>query len=109
MKEDKFTVMYSFKVHEGKAEDFIIAWTEMTKLIYAFEGSYGSRLHKVNDGLFIGYAQWPNKATWKNSGNKLPDAAVEFRRKLRECCLEIKTEYELESVVDLLYDKTFKQ
>ena len=57
---NKFTVIYSFDIVEGKENEFINSWTELTKLIYKFEGSYGSRLHKVNDSLFIGYAQWPS-------------------------------------------------
>ena len=57
---NKFTVIYSFDIVEGKENEFINCWTELTKLIYKFEGSYGSRLHKENDSLFIGYAQWPS-------------------------------------------------
>lgn len=105
--DNKFTVIYSFKIVEGKEKDFIIAWTELTKLIYKYEGSYGSRLHKVDQLLFIGYAQWPNKQTWKNSGNKLPETANEVRKQMRECCSEIKTEYEMDVVLDLISDKKY--
>lgn len=103
---DKFTVIYSFKVVEGKEKDFIKSWAELTKLIYEFEGSYGSRLHKVNSTLFIGYAQWPSKEVYDRSGNNLPQSANKFREQMRECCSEIKTEFELSSVVlDFLKDE----
>jgi hypothetical protein len=103
---DKFTVIYSFKVVDGKDKDFINSWAELTKLIYEFEGSYGSRLHKVNSKLFIGYAQWPSKEIYDQSGNKLPESANKFREQMRECCSEIKTEFELSSIVlDLLKDE----
>ncbi len=105
--EGKFTVVYSFKIIEAKAKDFIKAWTELTKLIYEFEGSYGSRLHKVGNTLYIGYAQWPDKNTWEKSGDKLPAAANEFRRLMRESCSEIKTEYEMDVVCDLLQEKIY--
>ena len=45
---DKFTVIYPFKVIKGKENDFINSWTALTKLIYEFAGSYDSRLHKAD-------------------------------------------------------------
>lgn len=105
--DNKFTVIYSFKIIEGKENDFINAWTELTKLIYRFCGSYGSRLHTINEQQFIGYAQWPNKETWKHSGGKLPEAANEFRKQMRESCIEIKTVYEMNVLEDLLKEKTY--
>lgn len=105
--EDKFTVIYSFKIIEGKENDFINAWTELTKLIYRHAGSYGSRLHKADKLLFIGYAQWTDKATWEHSGGKLPETANEFRKQMRESCSEIRTEYEMEIVEDLLHEKRY--
>ena len=108
MKADsKFTVIYSFKIIEGKEDDFISAWTELTKLIYKYEGSYGSRLHKVDNQLFIGYAQWPDEETWKLSGGKLPEVATEFRNQMRKSCSEIKTEYEMNLVQDLIEEKKY--
>ena|SRR5690606_12884524 len=105
---NKFTLIYSFKIVDGKEKDFIHCWTELTKLIYEFEGSYGSRLHKVDDKLFIAYAQWPNKETFNKAGNNLPETATEFRQQMRECCSEIKTEFELSSVVkDLLKEEQY--
>lgn len=99
----KFTVIYSFKVLNDREEDFIKSWEALTILIYEFEGSYGSRLHKINDNLFIGYALWPDKETYTHSGNNLPEAANQYRQQMRECCSEIKTEYESNLIVkDLL-------
>ncbi|MFN4151943.1 MAG: antibiotic biosynthesis monooxygenase family protein, partial [Candidatus Sericytochromatia bacterium] len=94
-----------FKVIEGKENDFIKVWSDLTNLIYEFEGSYGSRLHKSNNQTFIAYAQWPDKETWENSGSNLPDIANNLRKQMKECCSEIKTEYQLNIVQDLLKDK----
>lgn len=105
--DHKFTVVYSFKIIEGKENDFINAWTELTKLIYRFADSYGSRLHKVEEQFFIGYAQWPDKETWEKAANKLPETANSIRKQMRESCSEIKTEYEMNVVEDLLYEKRF--
>ena len=102
-----FTVIYSFHIHSGKESEFIKAWTTLTELIYQYEGSYGSRLHKVNDHLFIGYAQWPSKEHWKNSGSSLPIEANVFRGQMRECCIAINTAYEMSVVSDLLRTKLY--
>jgi len=102
---EKLTFIYSFAVHEGKETDFVLCWTKLTKLIYEFEGSYGSRLHKVNDQLFIGYAQWPDRETYDQSGSRLPVLADTFRKQMRECCSEIKTLFELSVVEDLLKEE----
>ncbi len=92
---------------EGKEEDFIQYWTKLTQLIYEFEGSYGSRLHKVNGCLYFGYAQWPSKEIYDKSGNNLPESSTDLRQKMRECCVEIKSEYEMVLVQDLLKDKIY--
>ena len=105
--ENKFAVIYSFKIIEGKENDFINAWTELTKLIYRFSGSYGSRLHKTDEQLFVGYAQWSDKETWKDSGDKLPEFANQIRKQMRESCSEIKTEFEMNVVQDLLNEKRY--
>ncbi len=105
--DDKFTVIYSFIIIEGKENDFINAWSELTRLIYRFAGSYGSRLHKADKQLFIGYAQWTDKETWEHSGNKFPETAHDFQKQMRECCSEIKTEYEMNVVSDLLNEKKY--
>lgn len=102
-----FAAIYSFKVHPGKDAQFIKAWEELTRLIYQFENSLGSRLHKKSEGLYIAYAQWPDKDTWSNSGAKLPESANEFRIKMKAACSAIETEHELEMLSDLLQESPF--
>jgi hypothetical protein len=68
-------IIYLFKVKPNQTENFIAAWREMALLIYEYENSLGSRLHKQNDSTYIAYAQWPDESTWKNSGGKLPKSA----------------------------------
>lgn len=101
-----FTVVYSFELKENTTEQFIEAWKSLTELIYEFEGSYGSRLHKVNDYHFVGYAQWPSRSVFEQSGNNLPEAATVYRDQMRGCCSKIMKILELESVeVDLIQNK----
>ncbi len=44
-----FAVIYQFNVKENRESEFIGAWKQLTQLIYDYEGSLGSRLHKLND------------------------------------------------------------
>ncbi len=97
-----FYVIYSFTVKPNLEKDFVKGWTGLTQLIYKHEGSLGSRLHQKSDNEYIAYAQWPLKATWKNSGNNLPEQANNFRKLMKESCTKIQTEMELPVTVDLL-------
>jgi heme-degrading monooxygenase HmoA len=102
-----FTVIYSFEVKECKVDQFINGWEGLTKLIYEFEGSLGSRLHKVDTLNYIAYAQWPSKEKFDNAGSNLPESAVFFRSEMKESCVKIETSHEMEVVSDLLKTKVF--
>ena len=60
-----FVAVYWWRVHPGKEEQFRKAWCRGTELITRIYGSYGSRLHRDCDGRFVGYAEWPDEATWR--------------------------------------------
>lgn len=97
-----FCVVYSFKVIQDKEMEFIKAWTELTQLIYQYEGSLGSRLHKGSDHEYIAYAQWQSRSDWENAGSKLPEIVDIFRSEMKNSCTEIETVYTLDPVSDLL-------
>src|SRR5437762_11998709 len=65
-----FVAVYWWRVHRGKEEQFRRAWRRGTQLIQERYGSYGSRLHRDADGRFVGYAEWPDEATWRAAFNK---------------------------------------
>ena len=60
-----FVAVYWWRVHPGKEEQFRKAWHRGTELITQIYGNYGSRLHRDRDGRFVGYAEWPDEATWR--------------------------------------------
>ena len=62
-----FVAVYWWRVHPGKEAQFREAWRRGTVLITRIYGSYGSRLHQDNDGRFVGYAEWPDEATWRKA------------------------------------------
>ena len=106
---NKHSIIYSFRLIEGKEEDFVHGWTELTKLIYEFCGSYGSRLHKAGDLLYVAYAQWPDRETRERSNDKLPASANDFRDLMRDSCTEIKTEFEMDVVQDLIRENRYNE
>ena len=73
---------------------------------YKYEGSLGSRLHKLNDQEYIAYAQWPNQNIFDNAGNNLPNEANSIRKKMKEACSSIQTVYKMEMVENLLTNTT---
>lgn len=97
-----FTVIYSFKVKPNREDQFIESWKRLTELIYEFEGSLGSRLHKEDDLKYVAYAQWPNKDRWENFGQNMPDSSKAISKRMKEACNQIKTTHQLDVVIDLL-------
>lgn len=103
-----FSVIYHFKVKAGKEEVFLQAWLELTKLIYEYEGSLGSRIHQSQkEGDFIAYAQWPSRNKWENAGANLPESAQLWRKQMKDSCDEIKTLFELDQKIDYLNEKPY--
>ena len=101
-----FAVIYSFQIKPDHENEFLDAWKGLTSLIYEYEGSLGSRLHKEKDDHYIAYAQWPDKSTWKNSGGNLPESANLVRLQMKNSCEKIETLFELDMVEDLLKEET---
>ena len=97
-----FCVIYSFDVHEGQDEKFIQAWAGLTKLIYQYEGSLGSRLHQESEHRYLAYAQWPNRKRWEDSGDQMPEEADQFRKDMKDSCSKIETLHTMELSEDLL-------
>jgi heme-degrading monooxygenase HmoA len=62
-----FVAVYWWRVHSGKEEQFREAWRRGTEKITQLYGSFGSRLHRDLDGRFVGYAEWPDEATWRRA------------------------------------------
>ena len=62
-----FVAVYWWRVHAGKEEQFREAWRRGTEAITRRYGSYGSRLHRDRDGRFVGVAEWPDEATWRQA------------------------------------------
>lgn len=61
-----FCVLYELKVKSGQEESFRAAWRTVTENMVQDYGSLGARLHSTEEGVWIAYAQWPDKESWQN-------------------------------------------
>ena len=44
-------------------QDFENAWLTLSRIILQKYGSLGARLHKIGNGKYFAYAQWPDEET----------------------------------------------
>jgi len=60
-------VVYRWQIHADREEEFREAWETLTVALRDRRGALGSRLHRAEDGTWVAYAQWPDRAAWQNS------------------------------------------
>lgn len=58
-----FAVLYRWRVDPEKAAEFVRQWELVTTAIRDQCGSFGSRLHRTEDGEWVAYARWPDLET----------------------------------------------
>lgn len=94
-------VIYRWRLHHGKEEQFRQGWERATQLYISTRGALGSRLHRADDGTWVAYAQWPSRTAWEQAhaqGSPDPDAA----RLMREAEEEVFEPLVLTPVADHL-------
>ena len=97
-------VLYRWRLHPGSEESFTEAWSRITQSLRSHAGSLGSRLHRGSDGLWYGYAQWPNDEVRQRAFALPldPEAAAQMRAAVAESFPEVL----LEPVSDFLVPPT---
>ena len=87
-------VLYRWRLHPGLEASFIEAWSRVTELLRSRGGSLGSRLHRGSDGIWYGYAQWPDDETRQRAfAHPLdPAAAAQMRSAVAESFPEVLLE-----------------
>ena len=58
-----FAVLYRRRLHPGAEARLVDGWERVTRAVHATCGSYGSRLHRADDGTWVACARWPDTAT----------------------------------------------
>jgi hypothetical protein len=84
-------VLYRWRLHPGAEASFIEAWSRITESLLSQGGSQGSRLHRGSDGLWYGYAQWPDDATRQRAFAQPLDgqASAQMRAAIAESLPEV--------------------
>jgi 2-polyprenyl-6-methoxyphenol hydroxylase-like FAD-dependent oxidoreductase len=95
-----FTVLYKWRLKPRLEQQFIDAWSEITVYYRENAGSFGSRLHHGDDGLWYAYAQWPSDDHRRNAFESTP--AHPARDKMKEAIEESFDEIHLEIAADHL-------
>lgn len=101
-----FIALYCWKVKEGREKNFLEGWQRLTEEIYQRCGSLGSRLHRAEDGLWIAYAQWPDRQTY-DAARTVPGVDAEARTMFRESIEEAYPDIYMNVTDDLLQAGVF--
>ena len=75
-----FVVLYRWRIKAHHEDEFRAGWTRATEKIAAKYGALGSRLHHVDDGSWLAYAQWPDRERWLLMSSSPPAAPEEFAK-----------------------------
>lgn len=93
-----FAVIYRWRVHHGKEEQFTSGWHRVTAGIHKGCGSYGSRLHQADDGTWVAYARWPDAT----AREQCQDIDAEGLALMRDAIAESLPEIRCHVIDDLL-------
>ena len=96
-----FTVLYRWRIHPDKEDQFIEGWSRVSAGLLEERGSLGSRLHRSADGIWYSYAQWPSSDA-RDEAFALPAVDPEAVTMMRDAIAERLPELVLESVSDYM-------
>lgn len=92
-----FAVIYRFYLKKSKEDDYLIYWKEVANYFVQKRGALSSNLHKTQEGYFLAYSKWPDKATKEASWSKSEiknDLPLEIKMALLEMkkCINLEKE-----------------
>lgn len=104
-----FIAVYEFEIKPGAERAFRAAWLDVTKSIYRYCGSFGSRLHTSEQPhILLGYAQWPSKVQWEKEHHLTDPLYLEARETMQKYLIRSRTVYKLEVCDDYLHAGPFE-
>jgi quinol monooxygenase YgiN len=103
-----FVALYRWKVKEGHEKDFLEGWHRRTEEIYQRCGSLGSRLHQAEDGIWVAYAQWPDRRTY-DAAQSIEVINAEARKMFRESIEESYPDIYMSVIDDLFQEEVFRK
>ena len=103
-----FATIRCFHLKENKEDAFVTAWKAVSDLYYRYAGSFGSRLHRINEKKFCVYTLWPNADAFNRAETCLPVAALALQAKLNACCSKVESEMEMGVMIDQIHLNTYR-
>lgn len=86
-----FAVIYRSYIKPELEDKYQKLWNQVASYFIQHRGAIGSCLHKTEDGIWLAYSRWPNKATrdasWSsdNTVEDLPQLIKEAIAKMKDC------------------------
>jgi len=87
-----FAVIYQAYIKTGREGEYQQCWHKVALYFKEKCGAIGSCLHRTDDGLWISYSRWPNKATrdkaWPGDNapsDELPEDIRESIKIIQDC------------------------
>ncbi len=86
-----FAVIYRSYIKPELEEKYQKLWNQVASFFIQHRGAIGSCLHKAEDGIWLAYSRWPDRATrdasWSsdNTVEDLPRAIKEAITQMKNC------------------------
>lgn len=88
-----FAVIYRSYIKPELENEYQKLWNQVASYFIHYRGAIGSCLHKTEDGIWLAYSRWPDKATrdasWSSdtssSVSDLPEVIKEAITKMKNC------------------------
>jgi hypothetical protein len=87
-----FAVIYRSYIKQELEDECQRLWNQVASYFIQHRGAIGSCLHKTEEGIWLAYSRWPDKATrdasWSSDNNPindLPDVVKEAIIKMKDC------------------------
>jgi len=87
-----FAVIYQAYIKTGREDEYQQCWHKVAEYFIKERGALGSCLHRADDGLWLAYSRWPDKATrdasWPGDNapsEELPEDIRESIKIIQDC------------------------
>jgi hypothetical protein len=85
-----FAVLYQGYVKQGRESEYRDAWHKIASYFIEKRGALGSCLHRTDDGLWVAYSRWPDKATRDASWPEENAPSSELPNEIRQAIITLK-------------------
>lgn len=85
-----FAVIYQSYIKPDAEIEYQTLWKLIATYFIKHRGALGSCLHKTENGIWVAYSRWPDKATRDASWPEVNTPSLELPASIREAIIKIK-------------------